>query len=131
MTERAVVVIAENGKRMAQVTRSEMCESCKACRFGQEQTHCIDLPEGDFEAGDIVELTIPEGKVGIGSLVAYGIPLAGLLIGLGVAVLLRLPDIAQAVLALVFAAGGILVTHRLDKKMAKDGSLRITARKVE
>jgi positive regulator of sigma E activity len=116
---------------MAQVTRSEMCAHCKACDFGKKETHLIALPEGDFAAGDIVELTIPEGSVGLGSLLAYGIPLIMLLAGLGVAALLRLSELLQALFALLFACGGFFITRALDKRLSRKSAFRVTVRKVE
>ncbi len=116
---------------MAQVTRSEMCAHCKACDFGKTETHLVDLPEGDFAAGDIVELTIPEGSVGLSSLIAYGIPLAMLLAGLGVAALLQLSDLLQALFALLFAGGGFFITRVLDRRLSRKSTFRVTIRKTE
>ena len=63
MVQKAIVVKTDDGRLMAQVERSEMCASCKACQFGQTQTHLVELPAGDFKPGDEVDVTLPNGSI--------------------------------------------------------------------
>lgn len=85
MTRDAKVVI-ENGIPMAEIIREEACQSCRACRFGQQERLLVDLPgDREYHAGEIVHIELPDGDFSRGVLLAYVLPLAAMLAGLFIA----------------------------------------------
>jgi len=122
----AVTVVEREGKLFEQVVRTEACQSCRACQFGEKKEVLVPLQDGDFRAGDQIELEIPEGSTGLASLLSYGIPLVMLLIGLFVGgwianLLQWKQDLVQAGCALLFAAAGVLLLRRLEPKFRRSG----------
>jgi len=56
------------------------CDKCHAC-LGGNQTTTLRLP-GKANVGDKALVSMPDSTITQASLIAYGIPLAGLLIGM-------------------------------------------------
>ena len=56
------------------------CEKCQACRGGQKTTKLV--VRGKAALGDLAVVEMPTSTVMLASGIAYGVPLAGLFIGL-------------------------------------------------
>ena len=50
--KREATVVEVDGRLMAEVVRAEACQQCHACQFGQKERMLVELPEGDYHAGD-------------------------------------------------------------------------------
>ena len=74
--------ITESKNGMLEVTfcRPEACAACNACEGGKKE-HKIWV-RGEGRVGDIAIVDMPERMVVKASFVAYGLPLAGLLLGM-------------------------------------------------
>ena len=85
--------------------RPKDCETCHACEGGQEAT-TLRLPRAGHSAsvGDLAAVDLPTGTVVKASLLAYALPLAGLLGGMGLGLLIGGSG-AQTLMALCGAAG--------------------------
>lgn len=56
------------------------CEKCQACRGGEKTTKLV--VRGKANLGDLAVVEMPTSRVMLASGLAYGVPLAGLFIGL-------------------------------------------------
>lgn len=115
-------VVNENGRLMAEVLRPEACEACKACKYGRQARHLVKLPPGDYREGDMVELTLEDGNVGRASILAYGLPLLGLLSGLGLGTLIGGSELSQALGALIMLAVSYGALRLLEPRLRKSGA---------
>lgn len=118
---RTAQVVTVNGKLMARITRTDVCQRCGACQHGHEEERLYPLPKGDFAEGDTVEITLPDSGALVGSLIAYGIPVACLIAGLVIANALHLPDLAQIAVALAFLAASFFAIRALEPRIRKSG----------
>ena len=121
---REAVVVEKDGKLYGQVTRSEACQSCRACQFGAREDLFVPL-DGPFREGDQIELEMDGGGFAAASLLSYALPLALLVAGLFVGgalagVIGAQADFIQAACALLFAAGGVLLIRRLEPWIQKN-----------
>ncbi|MBR2571733.1 MAG: SoxR reducing system RseC family protein [Clostridia bacterium] len=116
MKRMGTAVMTDSGL-MAKVMRSEACQQCGGCQMGQRQEQFYPLPAGQYRPGDPVVIDIPDEGTLPATVLGYGIPLAGLLVGLGIAALLSLPEILQALIALAGAAAGYAVLKALEPKV--------------
>ena len=69
-----------NGMLEVTFCRPEACAACKACEGGKRE-HKIWV-RGEGRVGDIAIVDMPDGMVVRASFIAYGLPLAGLLLGM-------------------------------------------------
>ena len=129
MTKEATVVETEQGLK-AQVIRSEACAQCRACRFGQSEEVLCDLPEGDFKAGDMVEITLSDHALTKASLLAYGVPLLCLVAGLLLGHLVFEAEALQALIAAVFTLLGLVWLALGEKKRRRKREFECAAQKV-
>ena len=114
-------VVRHNGRLMAEVVRSEACQACRACNFGQQERVYIDVGALKCAEGEKVTVDIDEGSVSRASVVAYGLPVAALFAGLMLGVLISETDYIQALCALAGLAAGLDAVRVLDKKLKKTG----------
>ena len=126
--KREATVVERDGRLMAEVVRTEACQQCRACQFGQTASVLVELPEGDYRPGDTVELTLEDSRFARASLLAYGVPVALLFAGLLLAVFLGLSEVWQAVCALSGLALGLLLIKMLEPRPRR---LRPSARPCE
>ena len=120
MVQRAFVVRHE-GRLMAEVTRSEACQSCHACRFGQQEKVYVAVDGLVCEEGDEVEIELDNGEFSRASFVAYGVPVISCV---ALLFLSRLFTRAEGVQALFAAAGlalGLLFVKLFDIKSRGKG----------
>ena len=115
--KREATVIEVDGRLMAEVVRTEACQQCRACQFGQTASVRVELPEGDFHPGDTVELTLEEGRFTRASLLAYGLPVLLLFAGLLAADFFGLTEVWQAVCALAGLGIGLLIIKILEPRL--------------
>ena len=130
MTKQAVVVSVD-GSLKAEIIRSEACAQCRACEIGQKERVLCELPEGNWNEGDIVTLTLPDRAFTRAALIAYGVPLIALLIGLIVGKLLFESESLQFVSALVFTFLGLVYLIITEKKRKNSGAYECTAEKID
>lgn len=105
-------IVMKDGRLVARVERSEACMKCRACDYGAKAEMLVKLPAGTWREGDEVEIELESGKLPRASLLAYGIPLAGLLIGLLSGCFLReseTRELWQAALGLAGTVAGFAV----------------------
>lgn len=120
MKQQATVVIVD-GKPMAEVIRPEACEACHACKYGRQERMLMDLPAGNYRAGEAVELNLPDGRIGVASLLAYGLPLAGLLLGLYLGWLTFGTELSEALGALIMLGVSIIMLKLLEPRLRRSG----------
>ena len=118
MKRRATVVLHE-GRLMAEVLRTEACQQCRACQFGQQERMFVELPAGAHRPGEEIELELPEKQFAVASILAYGLPVLLLFLGLGIGSLLGLQEIWQAACAFAGLAVGLGIIKLLDPKLRK------------
>ncbi len=83
--------------------RPSDCDKCHAC-MGGNKTTTLRL-EGTANVGDTALVSIPDSTVTLASLMAYGIPLAGLLIGMFIGD--KLIPLGNSLGAFIGAAAGL------------------------
>lgn len=115
--KREATVVEKDGRLMAEVVRSEACQQCRACQFGQTESVLVELPEGDFHPGDSVELTLEEGRFAQATLLAYALPVVFLFAGLLIAAFCAASEVWQAVCALAGLGVGLIVIKILEPRL--------------
>ncbi|MCR4426369.1 MAG: SoxR reducing system RseC family protein [Firmicutes bacterium] len=105
------VVKAVHGKHVeVTVTRPTACKHCGACGLVENKPRLLlARNNAGAEVGDLVVLEIPDGDVLKAAAFVYGVPLLGLMVGLGVG-----PGIARALgfginPSVASAIGGLLL----------------------
>lgn len=115
--KREAKVVNVDGRLMAEVVRTEACQQCHACQFGQKERMLVELPEGDYAVGDTVELTLADARFARASLLAYALPVATLFAGLLIAAFAGLSEVWQALCALVGLGVGLAVIKLLEPRL--------------
>ena len=110
------VVAQENGQIEVCFDRPEACAHCGGC--GQKQRTLLRFP-GEAAVGSRVDVEMPEGRLASAALLAYGLPLAGLLLGLWLGSLLFPGEALAALCALLLMGGGGLALKALDPHLRK------------
>lgn len=114
-------VVEHEGKLAAEVVRSEACQSCHACEFGQKEKVYVTVEDPNVREGDLVELEIEEGSLSRASILAYGVPAALFLAALFLAGRFTEKDYFQALCALGGLAVGLLIVKLTEKKHKRSG----------
>ncbi|MCR4620732.1 MAG: SoxR reducing system RseC family protein [Clostridiales bacterium] len=130
MTREGIVVKTPQGL-MAQVKRQEACLTCRACEFGRTEEITYPLPEGNYNVGDTVDITLPDKRLFSASLLAYGVPLVFLIAGLCLGYLISSNELVQTLLALLFGGAGALILLASEKKRRKTRRYRCTVSKAD
>ena len=86
--------------------RPSDCDKCHAC-MGGNKTTTLRL-EGTANVGDTALVSIPDSTVTLASLMAYGIPLAGLLLGMFIGD--KLIPLGNSLGSLIGAAAGLALS---------------------
>lgn len=86
--------------------RPSDCDKCHAC-MGGNKTTTLRL-EGTANVGDTALVSIPDSTVTLASLLAYGIPLAGLLLGMFIGD--KLIPLSNSLGSLIGAAAGLALS---------------------
>lgn len=110
-----------NGRLMAEVVRSEACQQCRACNFGQQERVYIEVGDIKCAEGDEVFIEIHDGSVSKASVMAYGLPVATLFAGLLIGSAFTDKDYIQALCAAAGLAIGLAVIKIIDKRIKKSG----------
>ena len=118
---RRATVVQNSGRLMGEVVRTEACQQCRACQFGQKERMLMELPPGDFRPGDVVEIELSEKKFTQASIIAYALPVALLFVGLIVSSLLDATEAVQAASALGMLLVGLGIIKLLDKRIRRSG----------
>ncbi|MBQ4086459.1 MAG: SoxR reducing system RseC family protein [Clostridia bacterium] len=116
--KQTALVIRRDGRLIGRVERPEACMKCRACDYGLNAETIVELPKGNWQEGDTVELDLERGRLSKASLWAYGVPLLGLLVGLVLGSVLALPELWQAALGLLGALAGFGVLKILEPKFS-------------
>lgn len=119
--KQTATVVMHNGRLMAEVVRSEACQSCRACRFGQEERVYVDLGSLKCSAGDEVELDLDDRSFSKASVMAYGIPVALFFALLFASRAVTSNEYIQALLALAGLALGLACVRIIDKYIKASG----------
>lgn len=130
MKQQAIIVRRGN-KLMAEVVRSEACQQCRACNFGQQEHVYIDVGSVQCAEGDEVTIEIHDGSVSKASVMAYGLPVITLLTGLFIGSMFSDVDYIQALCALAGLGVGLAVVRIIDRRIKKTGKYepRVTLEK--
>ena len=86
--------------------RPSDCDKCHAC-MGGNKTTTLRL-EGTANVGDTALVSIPDSTVTLASMMAYGIPLAGLLVGMFIGD--KLIPLGNSLGSLIGAAAGLAIS---------------------
>lgn len=111
------VIGGENGEIEVSFERPEACAHCGACRGQKEETR-IRMP-GDVPVGRWVDVDMPEAQVLKASVLAYVLPLALLLLGLGLGSLVFESEALRAVCGIALMACSWFVLRGIEKRMKK------------
>lgn len=114
-------IVMHDGRLMAEVARSEACQSCRACNFGRQERVYIDVGALNCDEGDSVYIDIEDGSVSRMSLVAYGIPAALFFAGLLLGAAVTERDYLQALCALIGLGAGLLAVKVIERYMRRSG----------
>ncbi len=123
MEETGVVLSTNGTEATVMFERTEACKKCGACKLGQDGEMLLRVDNRlGAKAGDRVSVALEERQLFAASLLAYGLPLVGLLGGLGLGSLLSRmmpalnPDAAMVGGALVLTAAAFMVNRILEPK---------------
>lgn len=114
-------VVEHDGKLMAEVVRSEACQTCHACKFGQEERVYVDLGKLKCAIGDEVELELDDSSFSKASVIAYGVPVALFFAGLLISGRFTSADYVQGVCALAGLAIGLAIVKISEKYIKASG----------
>jgi len=117
-------IVMHDGKLMAEVVRSEACQQCRACNFGQQERVYIDIGSLKCAEGDEVTIEINDGSVSKASVMTYGLPVATLFVGLVIGSAVSGRDYIQALCALGGLAIGLALVKLIDRRIKKSGRYR-------
>lgn len=95
---------------VVEIMRNDMCGDCHACDVVHPAKKCTlkCLNKCESKAGDIVEISLDNTTFLKATLIMYGLPLIGLLVGLGIgAVIANILDTGSE--ELFMAIGGLLL----------------------
>ena len=119
--QRTGEVTAVHGE-MLEVTfcRPADCEKCNACHGGEKVTKL--MIRGKAEVGDIAVVEMPTKTVMQASGLAYGLPLAGLMLGLATGTMLfpQNQDIAGVLCGALGLGAMVLFVHLTESKRRND-----------
>jgi len=115
--DRLATVVLVDGRLMAEIVRTEACQQCRACQFGQTERILLPLPKGKYRAGDTVSVSLPESKFTQASIIAYALPVLFMFAGLLIPNLLGFGEGVQAIGAICMLAAGLGLVKLLDRKI--------------
>lgn len=114
-------IVLHDGRLMAEVVRTEACQQCRACNFGQQERVYIDTGALECREGDSVYIDIDDGSVSRASVFAYGVPVAALLAGLAVGAVITDTDYLQAACAFAGLVLGLCAVKLIEKRAKRTG----------
>ena len=121
-------VVRHEGKLMAEVRRAGACGNCRSCELGRRESVFVELPNGRYEEGQMVELELSDASFSRASLIAYGIPIAAFFAGLFVARAYTDVDYIQAIAAVGALAVALLGIKIYDRHLKASGKYAPKAR---
>ncbi|WP_018412875.1 SoxR reducing system RseC family protein [Methyloversatilis thermotolerans] len=123
MSERIAQVLGIQGARLTVRTESpEACGSCRsqsACGSGSSAVHRIEVDAGlaaRLRAGDHITLNVDDGVPATAALLAYVVPLAGLLLGMGLYGASGGPEAGMLVAGMTGLGSGWWLSRRLSRR---------------
>lgn len=119
--KQTATVVEHEGRLMAEIVRSEACQSCRACRFGQEERVYVDVGSLECKAGDQVVLEMDDRSFSKASVMAYGVPVALFIAMLFASRTLTSNEYFQTLLALVGLGLGLICVRIIDKYIKESG----------
>ena len=114
-------IVTHKGRLMAEVVRTEACQSCRACNFGQQERVYIDVSGVSCREGDTVDIEIHDSAVTKASAMAYGLPVAALFAGLLIGAAVSDTDYIQALCAAGGLAAGLALVKLIDRRIKRSG----------
>lgn len=109
------VIASKKGILEVCFERPEACKHCGACQ-GSGHHATVKIP-GEAKVGSMITVDMPEGNVLRASVLAYVIPLAMLIAGLFLGMILFEKEAFGALLGLGMMAASYLVLKAIDKKV--------------
>lgn len=119
--KQTAVVVRREGRLVAEVRRVEACGNCRGCALGAQDLVHLELPPGNYEEGQMVELELSDARFSIASLIAYGVPVAAFFAGLFIARAFTDADGIQALAALAALALSFLAIKIYDRRIKVNG----------
>lgn len=114
-------VVQHDGKLMAEVIRSEACQTCHACKFGQQEKVYVDLGRLKCEPGDVVEIELDDKNFSMASVIAYGLPVLLFFAMLFISRSFTTNEYFQALWALGGLLAGLLCVKIIDRYVKAGG----------
>lgn len=119
--KQTATVVNHNGRLMAEVVRSEACQQCRACQFGQQEKVYVDLGNLSCREGDQVEIDLDDAKFSKASVIAYGIPVAFFFAALFLARAFTSLEYIQALAAIAGVGLGLICVRCIDRYIKAGG----------
>lgn len=119
--KQTATVVEHKGRLMAEVVRSEACQHCRACQFGQEERVYVELGSLDCKVGDEVELDLDDSSFSKVSVMAYGIPVALCFALLFASRMFTSNEIIQAIMAFAGIGLGLICVRCIDRYIKAGG----------
>jgi len=120
MYEKGVVVAVEGGKAKVEFTRTAMCKNCKAClKAGPDKMMVVVENTLNAQVGDTVAVAMNSSTFMEATLIMYGVPLLGLLAGVGIPMAFGAADWVSALCGILCAAGAYGVIRALEPRFKK------------
>lgn len=90
------------------IKRQEMCGDCHGCDMLGEVKPCVINCQNscDSKVGDLVEIDVEQNHFFRATWLMYGLPLVGLLLGLGIGSALPLDQVIKEIMMIIMALGG-------------------------
>ena len=130
ITESAVVTRREGRQVELRLERGSVCAGCELNRgcgtgalgrlLGHRSRPIVIETDRDLRPGDSLRLGVAESALVKASLMVYGFPLAGMIIGGLLAVLVNLPEFIVALFALAGFATGYKFSTSLASRLEDD-----------
>lgn len=110
-----VVTQVHDGLATVRFQRNEMCAHCGACISVGEKELEMSVPNSlDAKVGDFVDVSLAPRRVVQASLLAYVVPLAGLILGVGLGSYFS--DLMSLILGVAGCACAYLLLRLLEKR---------------
>jgi len=120
MYENGTVVEVADGKAKVVFARTAMCKNCGACiKAGPEEMMIIVDNTKGAEVGDIVAVTSSSSSFIDATLIMYGIPLAALLLGVGLPLAFGASDLVSALIGIGCAIASYAVIRQFEPRIKK------------
>ena len=113
--------VCVDGRWMMEIVRSEACAQCGACSHGRVEMRRYPLPDGEYTAGESVEIELPDRGAFLAAVIGYGIPLLCMIAALGIAYAVGLGDGGQAIAGISSLVISFFTLRALEPRIRRSG----------